>query len=175
MIKIHKHIERQLLQDFFLIEGTIDVNADYFIEKIKQGVKEENNRSYRTHLKAEMTAWTYFRDDKEFLKCFSKMATYLDSSKPIPAYILVEAWGIISSAGDWTSRHDHKPNILSGVLYFNDHPQTLDFDEIGVQIKPAKGKFVLFSPELLHKAFPHNSKKNKYGISFNCWLRDVNK
>ena len=46
MIKIHKHIERKILRDFFLIEGTVDVDADYLINKIKQGVQAENNQNH---------------------------------------------------------------------------------------------------------------------------------
>ena len=170
MIKIHKHIERKILRDFFLIEGTVDVDADYLINKIKQGVQAENNQNHKTYIKALMTDWKYFNNDIKFLESFQDMITYCDSTLTIPTYALVESWGLITRKNEWTSRHDHHPNILSGVLYLNDHPQTLDFDELAIQIKPAKGRFVLFSPLLNHKCFPNKVHKEKFAISFNCWL-----
>ena len=34
---IQKHIEKQVPQDYMFIEGTIDIDANYFINKIKEG------------------------------------------------------------------------------------------------------------------------------------------
>mgnify|MGYP003133560373 CR=1 FL=1 len=36
MIIIDHHIEDEVLTDYFFIEGTIDINSEYFIEKIKK-------------------------------------------------------------------------------------------------------------------------------------------
>ena len=39
MIIIDHHIEDEVLTDYFFIERTIDINSEYFIEKIKKGEK----------------------------------------------------------------------------------------------------------------------------------------
>ena len=40
MIIIDHHIEDEVLTDYFFIEGTIDINSEYFIEKIKKDFKK---------------------------------------------------------------------------------------------------------------------------------------
>jgi len=37
MIIIDHHIEDEVLTDYFFIEEKIDINSEYFIEKIKKG------------------------------------------------------------------------------------------------------------------------------------------
>ena len=48
------------------VKGKIDVDSDYFIKKIDQGVDSDNNRNYRTNVVAGMTDWKYFLGDEKF-------------------------------------------------------------------------------------------------------------
>jgi hypothetical protein len=66
-----------------------------------------------------------------------------------------------------TRRYDHEPAYLSGVIYLNDHGQILEFPELKRFVKPEKGKFVLFSSCLKHKAARSFFIDPKYAISFN--------
>ena len=85
----------------------------------------------------------------------------------------MEAWGLKEGYGQRTTKHDHLPNYLSGVLYLNNHKQKLLFDEIKQEVKPEEGKFVLFSSFLKHKAERNLSREIKYAIAFNFAFDDV--
>tara|TARA_R100000697_G_C5382596_1_gene180440 strand:- start:53 stop:595 length:543 start_codon:yes stop_codon:yes gene_type:complete len=164
---IHKHIEKKILQDYFLIEGFVDINAKYFIDQINKGIVREDNLSHRTYVKDQMTCWDYFNEDEKFIKILHTFMDFLDKNIPMSRYRLTDAWGYRMNSGGETREHDHKPNIWSGVLYLNNHKQTLDFPEIKYTVKPEKGKFVIFSSILLHKSERHRESDPKYGISFN--------
>ena len=82
-------------------------------------------------------------------------------------FFLNSSWGIIEGIGDYTQRHHHEPNYLSGVLYLNSHPQKLYFPDIQQEITPAIGRFAIFSSFLSHHTKRNLIEKEKYGISFN--------
>ena len=170
MIKIEKHYEKKILRDYFFIEGIVEINSNYFINKIKEGFKEDNNQSFKTNVRDAMTSWHYFNQDEEFLKISKCFIAYVDESIKLPKYKLLNSWGYCVSQGGRTTKHQHEPNLWSGVIYLNDHEQTLDFYEISKKIKPQKGKFALFSSFLEHESLPHYKNKKKWGISFNYAL-----
>jgi hypothetical protein len=167
MIKIHKHIEKKVLQDYFFIEGITDIDSKYFINKIKEGFKREDNLSYKTNVKDQMTSWNYFNEDSEFLKTMENLIKYVDTHISFPKYSIKDSWGFCVSSGNHTVEHDHIPTLWSGVIYLNEHNQTLDFNQINKRVKPEKGKFALFSSSLKHGCLSHNNKETKWGISFN--------
>lgn len=164
---IHKHIEKKILRDYFVIEGSLKINCKYFIDKIKEGVQSDDNRNHQTYVRDQMTSWEFFKYDDKFLKILSNLIDMIDENFEFPTYGLVDAWGYCLNTNGETREHDHKPNLWSGVLYLNNHDQTLNFSEIKQSFKPAPGKFVLFSSHLLHDSKKHKFKKSKYGISFN--------
>ena len=86
---------------------------------------------------------------------------------------MTESWGLIEKFGDYTKRHTHGPNYISGILYLNDHHQKLYFPEINQEITPEKGRFVLFSSFLVHHTKRNTQKKEKYAISFNFQIQTV--
>jgi len=164
---IQKHIEKQVLQDYMFIEGIIDIDANYFINKIKEGFLREDNNNCHASIKDKMTSWMYFNENEKFLQILSKFIFYVDQNITLPPYCLRESWGYNICTENQTLEHDHKPHIWSGVLYLNKHNQTLDFREINKKVKPEKGKFALFSSFLKHQSLTHYEKNNKWGISFN--------
>ena len=166
-MKISKDYQKKVKKDFFFTEGIIELDEVYFIEKIKKGVEEKNNLSCKTNIMGLMTSWEYFLQDMYFLDIINKFIIHVDDNNELPNYHLSAAWGFGLKKGDFTKIHDHKSSVWSGVIYFNDHNQTLDFDEINVKVKPEKGKFALFSSFLKHKSCKHFENNTKWGISFN--------
>ena len=166
-IKINKHLEKKVMRDYFFIQGIIDIDANYFINKIEEGIKTPNNMSHKTNIKDEMTSWTYFNHDEQFGKIITHFINYVDNNISLPQYCLRDSWGLKVSLNGKTVEHDHSANIWSGVLYLNDHEQVLEFTEINQTIKPNKGTFALFSASLKHKANTNTTNNIKYGISFN--------
>jgi len=167
IMKIFKDYQKKVEKDFFFTEGTIELDEVYFIEKIKKGVEEKNNLSFKTNIMGLMTSWDYFLKDVFFLDIVQEFIDHIDTNNDLPKYYLQSAWGYGLQKGDYTKKHRHDASIWSGVIYFNDHKQTLDFDEINVKVKPEKGKFALFSPFLEHKSCKHFEDNVKWGISFN--------
>tara|TARA_R110000796_G_C14319645_1_gene407666 strand:- start:94 stop:615 length:522 start_codon:yes stop_codon:yes gene_type:complete len=166
-MEISKDYQKKVKKDFFFTEGIIELDEIYFIEKIKKGVEDKDNLNFKTNINGLMTSWEYFLQDKFFLDIINKFIIYVDNNNELPNYRLSAAWGFGLKKGDFTKIHDHKSCVWSGVLYFNDHKQTLDFDEINVKVKPEKGKFALFSSFLKHKSSEHFENNTKWGISFN--------
>ncbi len=164
---IDKHIQSQIEVDFLFVQGKINVNSKSLIKKIKKGFKAEDNLSYKTHVQDKMTSFSYFNNDNEFLSILDQFIKYVDTHKKYPKYTITDSWGFQISSGHETTKHDHRTNEWSGVLYLNEHEQTLDFNSIGMKVKPEPGSFALFSSFLEHEAKKHNSPNTKYGISFN--------
>jgi len=167
MISIDNHIEDEALTDYFFIEGKIDIDAEYFIEKIKKGFNADGNMCFKTNIRDLMTSYNYFNEDEDFSKILSQFIKYIDERIKLNSYLLQDSWGYCVRTGNKTGFHNHAPAIWSGALYLNDHPQTLDFPAIKRKVKPEKGKFILFSSFLHHGCKKHRHKDTKWGMSFN--------
>ena len=164
---INTHVEKKIKRDFFFIEGFLNIDSSYFIKKIKIGCLQKNNMSNKTNIKGGMTSWNYFNSDKKFLNITNIFINYVDENIDLPKYGLKSSWGFSLETDNITKTHTHLPCMWSGVLYLNSHQQLLDYPEINKKVKPEKGKFVLFSSFLKHGCIENNSKKIKWGISFN--------
>ena len=171
---VQKHIEKKVLRDYFFIEGTIDIDVSYFIKKIKEGFESGENRSHVTNVKGEMTNWLWFNKDPKFLEILNQLVSYIDSEIDLPEYHLFNSWGLGLKKNEKTKDHNHEAALWAGVIYLNEHTQTLDFVDINKKVKPEKGKFVLFSSFLNHEADHNPSSEIKWAISFNIHekLRD---
>tara|TARA_R100000664_G_C2740429_1_gene129019 strand:- start:877 stop:1401 length:525 start_codon:yes stop_codon:yes gene_type:complete len=166
-MKINKEIYGTMQMPFTFFKGTLDLNAKYFISKIDDGIIKEN--SYKTNVRSDMTSWTYFLNDVEFLKLLMPILDKIDELKvsSTVSYYLANAWGLRQSFSDRTVTHAHEPSFLSGVIYLNNSDQHLIFPDINEKIIPKKGSFAIFSSFLKHKAPRNKTFKSKYGISFN--------
>tara|TARA_Y100000004_G_scaffold147264_1_gene168376 strand:- start:603 stop:1124 length:522 start_codon:yes stop_codon:yes gene_type:complete len=164
---INKYFNKKVAKNYFFVEGTLDIDCEYFIKKINQGVQEKDNMNFRTNIKGEMTSFKYFINDFEFHKIYFQLIDYLEIDQNLSNHKLEDAWGLKCDIGSKTLNHDHDGNIISGVIYFNTHPQLLEFNEINQTVKPEPGKFVIFSPFLKHECKRSMSNETKYGLSFN--------
>jgi hypothetical protein len=167
---IENHIESETLLDYFFIEGTIDLDDKYFIEKIKEGVKQEDNNNFKTYVRDQMTSYHFFNKDKKFLNLCRQFIKYIDDRYNLGDFHLRDSWGYRIGPGNKTDLHTHLHAIWSGALYLHDHSQLLEFPDINKKIRPSKGKFVLFSSFLKHKAEKNESNEIKWGISFNFFF-----
>tara|TARA_R100001086_G_scaffold89423_1_gene43801 strand:- start:1003 stop:1530 length:528 start_codon:yes stop_codon:yes gene_type:complete len=172
-MKVERKLNLKIKQDYIFIEGTLDINSNYFIKEINKSVKEENNNNYKTHVFGEMTPTRYFINNKEFIKTILPLLDYIDENLNPPKYDLGDAWGYKEGFADYTHKHHHVPAYLSGAIYLNEHSQQLIFPDIKQKITPKKGKFVLFSPFLFHYAKRHPGNDYKYGLSFNWYQQHV--
>ena len=166
-MEIQKEILSQIKRDYFFIVGTIEIDANYFINKIEEGIKS-SSLNFKTNVVGQMTEWKFFRGDKKFIDIMFKFLDYLDNNKITKeSHFLNGAWGVKESFGEYTKEHSHLPSYLSGSIYLNNHSQKLYFPDIKKEIEPKKGTFVLFSSFLKHYTNRNNTNKSKYALSFN--------
>jgi hypothetical protein len=173
-MNIEKEIISKRNVDYLFISGTVDIDSEYFIRKIEEGINNNDNLNYKTNVKGQHTSFEYFMTDKKFHDFILEIMDYLETlSYSFKPYQLKEAWGIKLGYADYSQVHDHFGCYLSGSLYLNNHNQELIFPEIKRSIKPKKGQFVLFSSDLKHYTKKNISEQNKYGIPFNFSVRSV--
>ena len=115
-MKINKRIKGKAKIDYILIHGVMDIDNQYFINKINDGIQQNNNENFKTNVHGYMTSWDYFLKDNNFLKTIFPLFDYLDELK-LKEYSLVSAWGLKESFSHYTMEHDHRPHYLSGIIY----------------------------------------------------------
>ena len=166
-MKIEKEIVAKIPRDYLFVSGILDVDAKYFKSRIEEGVKA-SSINYQTNVYGKHTEWEFFNKDKEFNVLLFQMIDHLETlTIDLQRFYLKNAWGIIEGIGEYTQRHHHEPNYISGVIYFNNHPQKLYFPDIKQEITPQTGRFAIFSSFLNHHTKRNIVDKDKYGISFN--------
>ena len=166
-MKIEKEIVAKIPRDYLFVSGILDVDAKYFKRRIEEGVNA-SSINYQTNVYGKHTEWEFFNKDKEFNVLLFQMIDHLETlTIDLQRFYLKNAWGIIEGIGEYTQRHHHEPNYISGVIYFNNHPQKLYFPDIKQEITPQTGRFAIFSSFLNHHTKRNIVDKDKYGISFN--------
>ena len=165
-MQIEKELVGKIQTDYLFLVGKLELDAKYFIDKIKEGTQNSKN-NYLTNVVGLMTDWRYFCSDKQFIKTIYPVLDKLDKYKFLRDYELELAWGLAEGFGGRTKEHNHTPSVISGVLYLNDHDQDLIFPDINEKVKPEEGKIVIFSSELKHKCDRNTMDKVKYAIAFN--------
>ena len=167
LMQISEHIRDKVSVDYFFIKGKIDLDADYFINKIKESCQSKDNMNYKTNIQSLMTPFQFFSKDPNFLQILKNFIELIDSNYDFVRYCVSDAWGFEVKQNEKTKYHAHARSIWSGVLYLNSSTQELKFPEINKSVKPERGVFALFSPFLMHGCEPNNDEISKFGISFN--------
>ena len=132
---IDKEINSQIEQDYIFITGHLDVNQEYFVQKIEEGIKAESNLNNKTAIQGFMTDWNYFNNDPELQKLLLPVMDKLDKIKSVPKYKFFNSWGYAESFGHRTMMHCHGDSLVAGSLYLNDHDQELIFPKINEKVK----------------------------------------
>tara|TARA_B100000900_G_scaffold191687_1_gene162250 strand:+ start:361 stop:912 length:552 start_codon:yes stop_codon:yes gene_type:complete len=172
-MQIKKHLEKNVLLDSFFTVGYVDLDADYFINSIKQNCSSGKNLNYITNIKGSMTSWQTYTQDSKFIAIIKPLIKYVDSLTDFPPYRMEEAWGFELKRNEKTNYHSHNKSLWSGAIYLNSSSQFLNFPQIEEKVKPEKGKFVIFSSFLTHGCEKNEDDFSKFGLSFN--MNEYNK
>ena len=173
-MKLEKIIKSKIEQDYIFVKGSLDLNTDYFIKKIDEGVRDETNRNFHTNLKSSMTSFEYFMKDREFFKIILKVFDFLDYEllgQDITPYGLSAAWGFKQDFSHYSKIHNHAPSFISAAIMLNDHSQHLSFPDINEKLEAAPGNFAIFSSFLRHGSRRNDTDKSRYGLSFNMVIK----
>lgn len=167
---ITKHKESKIQTEYFFVKGNFpNINVNYFINKIEQGIKQEDAMNAKTNVKGYMTSYTFFSEDVEFFKIVYPIMDYLEKNIPNnKKYYLRDCWGIKETFGHFTQPHNHRQSLWSGVIYLSNVDQTLIFKDIDEEVEAKIGNFAFFSAFLNHETNNRVFKDQiKYGIAFN--------
>jgi len=163
---ITKDVQRRVKLDYFFVKGKLEIDSNYFIQKIKDSVTSNNNMNYRTNIKGKMTPYNFFVQDKKFIELVTPLIDYVDEIQEFQNYHLANAWGYELEHREKTIFHDHFNSLWSGAIYLNNCNQPLKFPQINEEVLPEKGSFVIFSGFLNHGC-EKNNDTSKFGMSFN--------
>ena len=169
IMQIIKHVQSLVQKEYFFVKGKIDVNPEYFIPKIEEGIQSKDNLNFKTNVIGSMTRWNFFNEDPEFQKILVKLINYVEQKNlAIGRYKLKDAWGIKEQYGNRTVEHNHSKDLFSGIIYLNQINSPLIFPQIKETIYPEVGTFAVFSGFLNHKTEGRIlENKNKYAVVFN--------
>ena len=145
---------------------------DNLVAKIRKGVLQMDNVSYKTNVKAKMTSYKFFNEGNGKPE-FDKIR------KMFPEYNITDIWGNIYNKGDKAMEHHHTNTefgetlnygqyITSGIIYLTDSEQGTVFTKLGITEKAEKGKVILFSPAELHEV-PEIKEEERITIGFNAY------
>ena len=165
---INKEINRKVEKEYFFIKGILDIDCQYFIEKIKESCSSKDNNNYVTNILGLMTPYNFFVNDEKFIKEIAHpLMDYVDENYKQISYSLRDAWGFELRPREKTIFHDHHEALWSAVVYLNDCEQNLEFKDIEQKCKPQKGAFCIFSSFLSHGCKKNTDTISKFGMSLN--------
>tara|TARA_Y100001937_G_scaffold124157_1_gene188396 strand:- start:298 stop:822 length:525 start_codon:yes stop_codon:yes gene_type:complete len=168
MVKLLTHLEIPVQQQIFFYEAQMpSFNENYFIQKIEEGIKLQNNFNYKTNVKGFMTSWKYFNEDQEFHNLLTNFFTGIKFRKPCN-YKLMDSWGLKCIQGNRTEFHNHMEASASGIFYLSDCTSPIIFPQLEKEFYPKKGKVLFFDPTLTHGT-AEIKEGEKYAIAFNLF------
>ena len=162
-------IEKEIsLNSFILIA---DINENELIDTliIEAREKLKTTEYVITNVVAKHTDFQAMRESPNFHLFLKKIQKYIKKvySKK---FEVREVWANFYSNPntDYAKMHAHDANAFSGILYCTDGPGPgTYFPQFDINIKEKKGRFVLFSKDLLHEVRPYNYEKERITVAFN--------
>jgi uncharacterized protein (TIGR02466 family) len=121
-------------------------------------------------------------------------AGFLEMNVDFELYI-VSSWAVKHQTSDWGSRHYHTNALISGVYYFDVHPDTGDiifeneqnnlfgktlkfgyhnmniFNANEWAVTPENGMIIIFPSHLTHRIDTNKNQDNRYCIAFNVFVK----
>ena len=167
-----KYLEKNILRLARLYESKY-VNKTVIDNLIKTIDKGVGNLDYETNVKAQMTPFEYFNNNKYFLQFIKDITPEFEKEITNRLQIslkLKNAWGVkMKGKQDHIieHNHDHSTNTISGILYLTNNGPGTYFTELDHRVNESKGKFVLFNSFLMHSVEQSYLKTNRYTLAFN--------
>jgi hypothetical protein len=172
--------EIQEIENGFLFEKNISKNSFILIADINENELIDNlimegreklktNKSVTTNVVASHTGFHSMRESPNFHLFLKKIHKYIKKIY-FRNFEIREVWANFYSKpnSDYAKMHAHDANAFSGILYCTDGPGPgTYFPQYDLNIKEKKGRFVLFSEDLLHEVKPYNYEKERITIAFN--------
>jgi hypothetical protein len=160
-------IVKEITKETFLLIGKLEDRN--IINNLINFVKNNKNQdlSYKTNVKGDFTGFKSLIDNSDFHKFLNII------QRPIKMiyqnnFIIDSAWGNILKNGGEVIEHAHEgTNAFCGILYLSEGGPGTFFNQYNLNIEEEIGKFVLFSPELIHSVKKIDKDIERITIAFN--------
>jgi len=157
------------LNTFILInEINDDKLIDTLILNFKKKIKE-SKISGKTNVKAEHSEFNSLTQDPNFHKFLKIIQPFIYKIYQ-DNFIVSDVWGnIYSKENHYAVEHNHKGvSAFCGILYCTNGPGPgTYFHQHDLTVSEKKGRFVLFTPELMHSVPKFNYTTERITIAFN--------
>jgi len=157
---------KDIIKETFLLTGKIDDKET--INNLKDFVRnnKDENLSYKTNVKGHFTGFQSLINNSyfiNFLKIIQPQISIIFSKN----FMIKEAWGNILKKGEEVLEHLHDNTAFCGLLYLSDTGPGTYFKEYNLTVSEEIGKYVLFSPLLLHSVKKIETDIERITIAFN--------
>lgn len=157
---------KDIIKEAFLLTGKIDDKEiiNNLIDFVRNN--KDENLSYKTSVKGHFTGFksliknSFFLD---FLKIIQPQISIIFSKN----FIIKDAWGNILKKGEEVLEHMHDNNAFCGLLYLTDTGPGTYFKEYNLTVTEEIGKYVLFSPTLIHSVKKIETDIERTTVAFN--------
>ena len=166
----------------FMLEDYLkkkDLNM--YLNLLKDYTKKDEMKN-NTNVKATMTTYDRLLENNNFRDLMADVIDTMDfifhcknNYSNSFAYELVDCWGMKHVNEDHTINHTHFPYSFSGSLYL-DVPMDdvfITFPIMNQKIKLRSNMLLLFPGVFDHHVNPSNSKKPRYSLAFNAYMRNL--
>ena len=157
---------KEIVKETFLLTGKID-NKE-IISSLKDFVRnnKDENLTYKTHVKGHFSGFQSLINNSyfiNFLEIIQPQISILFSKN----FKIRDAWGNILKKGEEVSEHLHDNSAFCGLLYLSDNGPGTYFKEYNLTVNEEIGKYILFSPMLLHSVKKIETDIERITVAFN--------
>jgi len=157
---------KEILKETFILTG--EINDKTILNNLIDFVKnnKDENLSYKTNVKGHFTGFYSLIQNENFinfLKNIQKNIRIVFKNN----FKISEAWGNILKKNEEVFEHTHSCDGISGILYLTDNGPGTFFKEYNLNIEEKQGRYVLFSPNLLHGVRKIDSDIERITVAFN--------
>jgi hypothetical protein len=154
-------------------------------DKIKNNINP--NMYKKTYVRASMTNFSFFNEDDDFHHLLNDISFLLfkfadqNGFEGANKFKIIDAWGNILNKNEYVKNHHHMNNKnivraihISANLFFNKREPGTYFSRYRKQIKPERGKIIVFLANEMHLVDVYKQKEPRYTLAFNLQCRKVN-
>lgn len=156
------------LNTFILTSKIKDISLiNNLINTIKEKSKN-NDLNFKTHVKGLFSGFDTFIKDAnfhKFIKSIQEQIKIIFEGN----FVIRSAWGNIFLKEHFVTPHNHlTSDAFCGILYLTEGGPGTYFNDYDMTITEEIGKFVLFSPILLHEVKKNDTDNERITLAFNA-------
>lgn len=160
---------KDIVMQTFMLTGQI--NNYEIIQNLKNKIINfKDKKNLITNVKGVFTGFDYFVDNIDFhnfIKSIQNEITFIFKEN----FTITNAWGNLLKKNGEVIEHNHNGVTgFCGILYLSSGGPGTYFKNYNITVEEKVGRFVLFSPVLLHKVEKTDKDLERITLAFNANL-----